>query len=222
MSNLPPVDDYPRKQATDIETAMARAIARRLEEASFPLLAPPGKLLKVFDEWADYMDGNVAPSACVMPDGDLVFAPGQGTPTLLEDTWWPKGQPGWGLYKLSEATREFKVVARAATGAERNAVKAGVDVLFFDPKMIGRPGGDRFGVLVQLDDYFCLPARLTLTASRKLDGADNAAKNIQEAEFTIRCEAAQVKVAPVQPFTLKTNVQDVTQIPAPPWARPKA
>jgi hypothetical protein len=203
-----PREAYSRKQTTDLETAMATALVAYLGGLSFPGPGggPPIQLLQVFEEWAGFNDGDVPMAACVLPDGEIVYAPGQGTPTLLEDTWEPQGQAGWGLYRLSEATREFKVVARAPTGAERNAIKAGVETAFVDPQVLMRPSGARYGILLDLPDYFGLRARFTITSSRKLDDGTNAISNIQEAEFTIRAEAPHVVVGPVQPLVLRTTV----------------
>lgn len=203
-------EQFSRRATLDLETALAAAIRRRLLEATFPGAGGVGlvKFTEVFDEWPAQDDQYVAPAACVLPDGELMYGPSHPTPTLLEDTWEVRGEPGWGLYELSEASQSFEVVARAPTGAERNALKAGVETLFQDPRVLSVPSGARYGVLLGLPEYYGLQARFSIGASRKLDDGESAQKNIWQAQFTIRAEAAQVVVGPVQPFTLKTVVTE--------------
>lgn len=199
------ISQFSRKQSLDLETAMARAIVNFLSAQAYPGAAGIGliRFAQVFEEWPGSNDEFVSPGVCVLPDGELAYGPSHPTPRLLEDTWENPGEAGFGLYELSEASMAFQVVVRAPTGPERNALKAGIEQLFVDPQVLMVPTGARYGVLANMPEYFGLNCRLSLGSSRKLDGADNAMKNINEAQFVIRAEAPHVRVGPVQPLTLK-------------------
>jgi len=207
-------EEFSRRRTCDLETAMARGLKRLLEAAVFPAPGGPVRFLEVFDEWPGLNDGNVAPAACVLPDNDITYSAPENTPALLEDTWERRGEPGFGLYKLSEGTKDLVVQARATTGAERTAIKGGIEEMFVDPRVLMTDEGVRYGIITTLPDYYGVPARYTLISSRKPDDADSAARNIEEAEFVVRCEAPHVVVGPVQPFKLKMVV-DVGDGPIP-------
>jgi len=207
-------EEFSRRRTTDLETAMARGLKAVLQDAVFPAPGGTVRLLAVFDEWPGLNDGNVAPAACVLPNNDITYASPQNTPALLEDTWERRGEPGFGLYKLSEGTKDFVVQVRASTGPERAAIKGGVEEMFVDPQVLMTDAGVRYGIIRELADYYRVPARYTLISSRKPDDAESAARNVEEAEFVIRCDAPHVVVGPVQPFKLKVVV-DVVEGPIP-------
>lgn len=200
-------EQFSRIRRCDLETAMARALVELVRGRSFTAPGGPVRLLEVYEEWPDLNDGNVAPAACVLPDGDLTISAPQATPALMEDTWERQGEPGFGLYKLGEGTKDFLLEVRASSPEERSAVVGGLeDLLAVDPEVLMTDQGTRYGVVVELGDYYRVPARFTLLSSRKLDDSDSAAKNIEEAQLVVRCDAPKVIVGPVQPFKLNLVV----------------
>jgi len=209
-------EDYSRKQTVDLTTAMSQAIADRLTACAWP--GPGGQgtiqLKRVFTDWPTFNDEFVPPSGCILPDPPLVYGPSHPTPRLLEETWEPQGQLGFGLYELQEATRDVEVVVRAPTSAERQALLAGIETTFQDPRLLMWRRGARNGVFVPMPGYFGIPCRLTFLSSQKHDDQDTAARNQNEATFVVRAEAKHVMLGPVAPFTLKT-VMKVCEGPIP-------
>lgn len=202
---------YSRSQTMDLETAMANAVISLVDR---PFPGPQGRsqiqLAQIFEDWADFEDNFVDPSGCILPDTEVVYGPSHPTPVLLEDTWEPRGEGGFGLYELAEATREFELSIRASTALDRQALKAGIETSFQqDGVLIAPVRGVRTGTIVTMPGYWNLPCRLTLLASRKLDDAESAARKVEEARFRILAHAANVKLAPVQPFRLHLRTFEV-------------
>lgn len=200
---------FSRKQTTDLETAISMAVMRTIDR-DYPGVGGQGTLrfLALHEDWPSFENSDIVPSACVLPDGDLKYGPSHPTPTLMEDTWEPVGERGLGLYVLSEASRDFELTFRGQTLEERNALKAALETAFEDPAVENAtvmmpPTGARYGIVVEMPEYWGLTCRLTLLASRKLDDADTAAKNIHEGRLVLRAEARHVKLGPVSPFRLK-------------------
>lgn len=204
-------EQFSRTASLDLETAIAKALTGTI---SRPFIGPGGKgkvvFAQVFEDWATFEDDFVSPSAVVMPDGELLYGPSQLVPSLIEETWEPKGEQGFGLYVLSEATKDFTVVIRSSNQAERNALKAGVEGAFVAPEVNIAPRlGERYGTVVDMPEYWGLPVALKLVGSRKLDDADAASKNIWETEFRITAQARHVVLGPVVPFSVKIRRLDV-------------
>ncbi len=200
---------YSRKQETDLETAMALALTRAVA-GEFPGPGGLGKiqLAQVFEDWATFQDNFVSPGGVVEPDGELLYGPGQTVPVLIEETWEPQGGVGLGLYVLSEATKDFLLTIRSHVQAERDALKAGIEAAFVDPAvLLAPPLGARYGLVVDVPEYWGLPITLKLLGSRKLDDADRAAKGQWEAEFRIAVQGRHVKLGPVRPFGLRITEQ---------------
>jgi hypothetical protein len=201
----------------DLETAMSLAVARAIDRK---YVGPDGRrplsFQRVFKEWPTFNDEWVNPSAVVLPDGDLLYGPSHMTPTLMEDTWEVRGEPGFGLYKLDEATKEFDIGIRARTQAERNALKAGIEQIFVDDAIILAPLANkaRNGIIVPMPEYWGLSCRLHLVSSRKLDDAAAAAANRWEALIHVRADAPHVKLGIVQPFRLSLKVVETSPIVA--------
>src|SRR5215831_3942382 len=199
-------EQFSRTQTTDLETAIADAVMSALNRP-FPV---PGtqreiQLAELYDEWPDIEDNFVDPSAVVLPDTELLYGPSHPTPVLLEDTWEPKGEMGFGLYELSEASREFEVAVRTSTAVDRQALKAGIETAFQndDNVLVAPSNGVRYGMVVPMPGYWGLPCRLTLLASLKLDDPDTAARKIEELRFRIVAQAQHVKLGRVPPFRLR-------------------
>jgi len=212
-------EQYSRSQTEDLETAIASAVMRLLQ---CPFPGPGGrgtiKLAETFPDHATMYDEFVSPAAAVEPEGSLEYGPSHPVPMLDDTTWEPQdkdgkplGEAGFGLYVLSEASRTFDVTVRSYNQAERNALKAGVETAFVDPKVLRNPlFGARYGVLVaQMPEYWNLPCRLTLLSSEKDDNPDRAAKNQWQAHFRISAQARHVKLAEVVPFRVKIRALEV-------------
>jgi hypothetical protein len=195
---------YSRKQTLSLRLSMAAALADFLRSQRFPEPDGPVQFAEVFDEWPAADDRFVTPAACVLPRGALNYAEARLTPTLLEDTWEVKGEPGFGLYALADAECDFEVQVRAPTGKERDDIVAGFERLFVeDGLLMNHEQGRRYGRLVTLQAYFGLPARFSLQSVSILDDQETAIRNRNEAVFVVRAQAKQVRLGPVQPFTLK-------------------
>ena len=196
---------YSRKQTLDLETAMGAAVLRAIDR-EYP--GPGGektiRFRQLFEDWPAFEDNHVGPAAVVLPGNDITYGPTHPTPKLLEETWETPGQAGLGLYELSEATREFDVQFRAATTAERNALKAGLESLF---ATIGPPPDGTFnGLQVALTEYWGLTGYVSLLRSRKLDDQETVAKNINEGRITVTVTAPLVALRPVQPFRVRIKL----------------
>lgn len=220
-------EQFSRSASTDLETAISLAVERVLDR-DFPGPGGEGtiRIEEFFTDWADLNDAFVNPSAAVLPDEELKYGPSQMTPRALEDTWEPKGEPGFCLMEIQEAMREFEIVVRASEIEQRNALKGGIETAFQDPRGLlvvagnGQAGaarlapGDRAGIVVaEMPEYWRLPCRLTLLGSRKMDDADRAAKKAYEARFRLRAEASLVMLQAMQPMRVRITSRVVDSIP---------
>lgn len=204
-------EQFSRKQTEDLETAISLALLRVIDR-EYPGPGGQGvvRFLQTFEDWPSFESADLTPSAVVLPDGDLMYGPSHPTPTLMEETWEPRGENGLGLYVLSEASREFEVRFRGATTAERNALKAGLETAFEADDVEAAsvmipPTGARYGIVTTMPEYWGMTVRLTLLASSKLDDADTAAKNLNEGRLRVRAEARHVKLGPVPVFKLRVR-----------------
>jgi hypothetical protein len=209
------VSQYSRSATVDLETAISLAVVAAISR-DYP--GPGGKgtirFAQLAEDWATFQDNFVSPGAVVLPGDELKYGPSHPTPALAEDTWEPQGEAGFGLFVLSEASREFELTIRSSNQQERNALKAGVEGAFVRPEVTMAPADGsepdaRYGIVQLVPEYWNLPVRLSLLGSRKLDDADLAAKNIWEANFRISAQANHVVLRPVQPFRVKIQRLDV-------------
>jgi hypothetical protein len=218
-------DQYSRSATVDLETAISLAVERVISQP-YPRLDSQGviTLAEIYSDWPTMDDEFVSPSAVILPQDELLYGPSHLTPRLLEDSWEPRGQNGFGLYELSEGTREFQLQVRSGVQAERNALKAGIEGAFVASSVIAVPPpnptpptvqapsrfeGQRYGIIVRVPEYWNLPVRLTLKGSHKLDDADLAAKNQWAAEFRIEAQAPHVVLRPVPAFRVKFRQVEV-------------
>lgn len=195
------LSDYSFKATRSIRGAMASTLAERLRALEFT--DPTGfrfRFAEVFEDWPSYSSKYVPPSACVLP-GSWTYADALMTPTLLEDTWEPHGEAGFGLYKLSEVEVDFEVSLRTDSAAQRDDVMLGLEEAFQSPGLLmDHDIGARYGVLIEMLDYYKQCVRFALQGARMIDGEDAAMREHRDAVFTIRGIAPQVKIGPVQPF----------------------
>lgn len=198
---------YSRSQSLDLRAAMATALAKKLRETEFP--TPAGgtiRFAEVFDAWPRYTDRHVAPAACVLPSS-WIYDAARMTPTLLEDTWEPKGAVGFGLYKLADITADFDIMIRAPSDAERSVLIAGLEQIWVAPEVLMDPlQGARYGVLLEMPEYWNVCAGFALKSARVLDDETRAMREHREAILTVTGQAPQVKLAPVRPLSLTVRV----------------
>jgi hypothetical protein len=213
-------DQFSRKQTMDLRLAMASALVRFLQGMTFE--GPGGygiiQLETGFAEWPSVPDEYVGPACAVLP-GLGTDIEGRLIPTLIEDTWEPRGQPGWGLYVLSDYEVEFKVRIRAASAAERDALIMGIEQAFVqepNDMLIAPEKGNRYGTLLDLPEYFASQARFGLKETNVLDDPDSAMAEQREAEFTVMGQAKKMRVGLVQPFTVKVVVDPDDPLPPAP------
>lgn len=183
---------------------MAETLAVFLRAQRFPDQSGGTQFAEVFAEWPSADDRFVTPAACVLPTGPMSYAEARLTPTLLEDTWEVRGEPGFGLYALADAECDFEVQVRCPTGGERDDIVQGFEGLFVeDGLLMNHQQGRRYGRVINLATYFALPARFSLQSVSILDDTDTALRNRNEAKFVVRAQAKQVKIGRVMPFVLK-------------------
>lgn len=193
---------YSRRASRDVRSAIAAAIARHLEAITFFNSGGAFRLAAVFDEWPSYLDRYVAPSACVLPSS-WRYVDALMTPTLMEDTWEVKGEPGFGLYKLSEVDLELEVSMRTSNVVEREQLILGIEESFQAPGLLmNEASGPRYGLILPLPDYYGLTARVSLMDFRVIDDEERAHREQRDAVVRVSAQAAQVKVGPVFPLGL--------------------
>jgi hypothetical protein len=181
---------------------MGLALRRHLEVLQFQNAGAIFGFNEVFDEWPSYIQRYVPPAACVLP-GSWEYGDWSFTPTLLEDTWEVRGEPGFGLYKLSELSANFEVSIRANSNAERSSLIQGIEESFVAPRLLmDDPAGARYGVFLPLPEYYGLEARFALLSARNMDTEDSALREHRDAVFVVSGQAPQVRVGPVFPLNL--------------------
>jgi hypothetical protein len=198
-------DQYSRRATRDVRGAMALALRRHLEGLMFHNPAPI-TFAEVFEEWPSFNERFIPPAACILP-GAWKYDDALFTPSLLEDTWEPAGESGFGLYKLNEISMDFEVLIRCVGVAERNVVVLGVEESFRAPLLLmDAVNGARNAIIVDMPEYYGLTARFSLLNARILDDEDRALREARDAIFTISAQAAQVAVGPVQPLCLTIHL----------------
>lgn len=207
---LPDKSTFSRQQTLGLRDSMAAALVRLLQDATFQ--APGGfgtmKLAVAYTEWPSAPDEYISPAACILP-GEGRDVDGHLMPVLLEDTWEPQGLPGWGLYVLGDYEADFDIVVRAASAAERSAVIAGIEQVFVqDPEqmLIAPDKNNRYGLLLDLPEYFQSQARFGLRSTRVLDDEETSKMEQREVTFTVTAQAKKLRIGLVQPFTLRLIV----------------
>ncbi len=204
-------EQYSRTKTRDLRGAMAEALKTYLAGISIPVEAGVVKFAKVFSEWPDYDDKFITPSAVVLPSS-APYVAARLTPSLIEETWEPKGFQGFGLYALAEIDAEFEIKIRTTDKPTRSAIMSKLEELWVFPGYdMGDPYGlrpdgqyqspiDRYGVLLPMPDYYGLSARFALASQRVVDDQDPAMRNIREATITVTGQGRLVELLPVVPM----------------------
>jgi hypothetical protein len=206
-------EDFSLKATQSIRGAMASALAAYVAGLSWDLDdGTTVKFAQVFDRWPHYLQRTVDPSACVLP-GSWKYGDALLTPTLLENTWEPKGGDGWGLYQTSEAEVELELSLRATTSEERDQLIQGLEDSFQDPDVLMSQRGAANRIVLPLPTYYGLSARYSLLSGRTIDSEEQAMREQRDAVLTISAQAPKVKVGPVHPMSITIRKLSVDETP---------
>ena len=195
--NLPqqmPLASFSRKASLDVRGALAMALRRHVEGLTFAG-SQDQNFAEVFEEWPSFNESEVPPAACVLP-GEWKYADAHMTPRILEDTWEPKGMPGWALQKTAELMCEFQLVIRTNLPAERTILMRAIEESF------QKDTDQRYGILVDLPEYYQLTGRFVLLGGSVIDNEDTAMREMRDAAFTISASSPKVQVVPIWPMSL--------------------
>ena len=198
------IEQFSKKASRDVRSSMALALARHARGLVFNSGAGPFQFAEVFEEWPSYLKRYIAPSACVLP-GSWTYGDAYLTPTLIENTWEPAGEQGFGLYKQTEIQVELELSMRTNSVAEREAILLVVESAFRHPQLLMSEQGGRNGILLPMPEYYGCLARFALVAGRVIDDEDRAVRENRDAILTISAQATQVVVGPVAPLSLKVR-----------------
>ena len=191
--------EYPRKATRDVRNAAALALSRHLMGLTWEGTEHQ-RFTEVFDEWPAFLNRYQPPAACVLP---ATWTYGSWEYTLLEDTWEPKGLPGFGLYKTNELECEMEVSIRTTSAAEREVIVLALEDAFQDPQMLmSQKRGPRNSIILPMPEYYGLTARFSLQRGRTIDDPDSAMRERRDAVLTVSVQASKVKVGPVYPMAL--------------------
>lgn len=201
-STLPPRESYTRTATLDVRDALATALRKHVEGLRFVGAQGTDRFSQVFEEFPSFNDRAVPPSACVL-QSDWRYGDAMLSPTLLEDTWEPKGMPGWGLYQTAEVICELQLVIRTNLPGERPVLMKAIEDSFQDPDMLmSHSSGARYGIVTTLSEYYGLPARFALLGGSVIDSEEKAMREERDAVFTISAMAPKVQVGPVYPLAV--------------------
>lgn len=192
-----PRAEYSRKADRDARDAMALTLRRHIERLTFAG-SQAQRFEEVFDEWPSFLETEICPSACVLP-GEFRYGDSNMTPRLLEDTWEPKGMPGWALLKTAEIQADFQLAVRTNLIAERAIIMRAVEDGFQDGLV------QRYGIVLPMPEYYGLSARFALTGGSVIDNEETAMREKRDAAFTISVYAPKVQVMPVWPMSLSVT-----------------
>ena len=198
-----PLAQFSRKASIGVRNALAVALGRLVQGLTFPG-SQAQNFAAVYDEWPDFLETGVFPAACVLP-GEFKYADSQMTPRLLEETWEPKGMPGWGLQKTAELQTEFQLAIRTNLASERSQLMQAIEDLFQPVDNLMDQTGPRYGLVVPLPEYYGITGRFALLAGAVIDNEDAAMREKRDAAFTISASAPKVQVVPVWPMALQVT-----------------
>lgn len=198
-------DQYSRKATKDVRDAAATALARYLRTLKFDSGV---QFTAVHDSWPSYSQRYQPPSACVLPNS-WKYGPWGTAPKLLEWSWEPQGEQGFGLEKTSELEMELEISIATNSPEERAILLLGVEDAFIDPQgLMSEQRGPRNAILLPMPEYYGLSARFNLLGGRVNDDQETAMREKRDAVITVSCQASKVRLIPVFPLalTIETRV----------------
>lgn len=194
-------EEFPLRATRDLRSAMAEALAVHVRGLEFDAGGRRFRLKQVFDSWAEWPDKQDWAGAAVLPDEAVKYGKTQRQPALLEETWWPRGEAGWGLYQVCEATLDVQLLVRAPSDGERAAIVRELEGAFLAAGASGADvGGRSGGVLLPMPSYWGLSAWFSLAEARIMDDPESQIRGRNEALLLLHSAAPQVKLDVVRPF----------------------
>jgi hypothetical protein len=196
--------DYPHKATMDVRDACALALSRVILAIDKVIDGEHVKFNHVFDEWPADSEQFDPPAACVLAPPSWDYSESSYVPHLLEDTVIQIGPtpPAYGLYKTAEMLDKFTLAIRATTTIQRSLLKLVVEEAFQLPNVMQDPQGQRYGLLLDLPEYWDLKARASLLGGSNSDSDDAAMRNQREATFVVSIQADKVQLGEVYPMAL--------------------
>ena len=207
---------YSKSASMDVRDACALALARVIQGIDTVVAGNRVKFNHVFDEWPTFEDKYDPPAACIVAPPEWKYDDAGSAPRLLDDTvesvnTGTADPPSYGLYKTAEMIDEFGLEIRAGSAAMRSLLKLTVEDAFQTRNVTMDPGGSKYGLLLDLPEYWGLTARASLLRGANTDSEDAAMRNQREAAFVISMQAPKVQLGAVYPFDVTITEQMKTQ-----------
>jgi hypothetical protein len=208
-------EQYSQSAVMDVRDACALALRRVVEGIDRHIGGEHVKFVRVFDEWPDFMDVQQTPTACIVPPQGWEYDDAAFTPKLMEqtiETWTVDvaGEPpAFGLYKTAEMKDEFLLAMRLSSPAMRSVYKLAVEEAFQTANVTMDPDGQKYGLLVDLPEYWGMGARFSLIRGENIDDEDAAGRNRRDAQFVISAQAPKVQLGAV--YTMGLSITKVLQ-----------
>jgi len=208
-------EQYSQTAVMDVRDACALALRRVLEGIDKMIGGQQIKFVRVFDEWPTFDDYQDTPTACVVPPSEWTYDDSGCTPKLMEQTIETaedavEGEPpSFGLWKTAEMVDQFMVQLRVATPELRSMFKLAVEDAFQALNLTMNPNEQRYGLLLDLPEYWGLQARASLLSGMNIDDEDQAMRNRRDARFVVSMQATKVQLGAVYPqaLTIRKEVQ---------------
>jgi hypothetical protein len=199
-----PLAQYTLTATMDARDALALALRRLVEDVRFAGDCQADRFAAVFDEWPSFNDGMALPAAAVLP-GEFRYEAWSPSPHLLEETWEPKGKPGWGLYQTAEVACDFQLTLRTDRIGERPLLMRAIEDAFQAPGMLMDNTAARYGLMLPLPEYYGLLGRFAILAGSVIDNEDAAMREKRDAIFIVSARVPKVQVGPVWPMALQVS-----------------
>ena len=191
-----------RAQTMDASRAARAAIARLLGGLRWQTTTGrTSQFQKVYMEWPTSNDRFASPSACVLEASPLSIPDVPLTPSILEETWAPRGGPGLALYRTADGEQTFSVVLRASSKPERSDASRAVSDLF--QGVPDNPRRARSGFELALPDYWNLTAGALMASVTTSDDAESAMRNRWEAAYALQVSLTIVTLRRAVPMMIK-------------------
>jgi len=198
----------------DVRDACALALSRVIEAIDTTIGGQRIKFNHVFDEWPTQDDKYDPPAACVIAPPEWEYSD-SGEPKLLEDTvqsftTGADDPPSYGLYKTAEMLDQFGLQIRAGSAAMRSMLKLAVEDAFQLREAAMYPLRQRYGLQLDLPEYWGLTARASLLKGSNTDSEDAAMRNQREASFVISMQAPKVQLMAIWPMSITVTEKTFT------------
>lgn len=203
----PPTFAIARFPLTDARSAAAEALRGYLRAARFTVWgdkAPNREFAfnRVDRQWPESSAPLDVPVAVVLDPDSVREDAFSFVPVPLEETF-DKHEPNTVLWKTAEVVMTLQLDVWVGSDPEREAVLATLPALF-------APGEDQFGIFVTAPaGYWCLPVRLTLLSTQRMDTPDSVYARERRVMCTIRAEIDEVHLRCAALISVRVNVETV-------------